>query len=92
MKKNNKTTTTTTNTADDHNSPPEFFQNPRANNPTRITDTTESILDHILVNTPNKISQSGVISKGFTTMIIFILLGNTLKQNQVNITLLRLDP
>jgi len=35
------------------------------NNPTRITDTTESLLDHILVNTPNKISQSGVISKGF---------------------------
>ena len=62
------------------------------NNPTRITDTTKSLLDHILVNTPNKISQSGVISKGFTTMIIFILLGNTLKQNQVNITLLRLDP
>ena len=36
------------------------------NNPTRITDTTESLLDHILVNTPNKISQSGVISKGFS--------------------------
>ena len=36
------------------------------NIPTRITDTTESLLDHILVNTSNKISQSGVISKGIS--------------------------
>ena len=36
------------------------------NDPTRITDTTESLLDHILVNTPNRISQSGVISKGIS--------------------------
>ena len=36
------------------------------NDPTRITDTTESLLDHILVNTPNRLSQSGVISKGIS--------------------------
>ena len=36
------------------------------NEPTRKTDTTESLLDHILVNTPDKISQSGVIEKGIS--------------------------
>ena len=30
------------------------------------TDATESLLDHILVNTPDKISQSGVIEKVFS--------------------------
>ena len=36
------------------------------NEPTRKTDTTQSLLDHILVNTPDKISQSGVIEKGIS--------------------------
>ena len=36
------------------------------NEPTRKTDATESLLDHILVNTPDKISQSGVIEKGIS--------------------------
>ena len=34
--------------------------------PTRKTDTTESLLDHILVNTADKISQSGVIEKAIS--------------------------
>ena len=36
------------------------------NEPTRKTDATESLLDHILVNTPDKISQSGVIKKAIS--------------------------
>ena len=36
------------------------------NEPTRKSNTTESLLDHILVNTPDKISQSGVIEKGIS--------------------------
>ena len=62
------------------------------NNPTRITDTTESLLDHILVDRPNKISQSGVISKGFFDHDLIYCTRKHSKQNQVNITLLRLDP
>ena len=31
--------------------------------PTRITDTSSSLLDHILVNTPDKITQHSVLSK-----------------------------
>ncbi|MCP4266595.1 MAG: hypothetical protein GY777_13675, partial [Candidatus Brocadiaceae bacterium] len=31
--------------------------------PTRTTDRTSTLLDHILVNTPSKVSQSGVLSK-----------------------------
>jgi len=31
--------------------------------PTRTTDKTSSLLDHILVNTPSKVSQSGVLNK-----------------------------
>ena len=31
--------------------------------PTRTTDTTSSLLDHILVNTPSKVSQCGVLKK-----------------------------
>merc|ERR1712015_240778 len=34
--------------------------------PTRKTDTTQSLLDHILVNTPDEISHSGVIEKGIS--------------------------
>ena len=39
--------------------------------PTRKTDTTESLLDHILVNTPDKISQSGVIEKAISDHDMF---------------------
>ena len=31
--------------------------------PTRTTDKTSTLLDHILVNTPSKVSQSGVLNK-----------------------------
>ena len=31
--------------------------------PTRTTDRTSTLLDHILVNTPSKVSQSGVLNK-----------------------------
>ena len=31
--------------------------------PTRTTDSTSSLLDHILVNTPSKVTQSGVLNK-----------------------------
>ena len=34
--------------------------------PTRTTDKTSTLLDHILVNTPSKVTQSGVISKGIS--------------------------
>ena len=34
--------------------------------PTRKTDKTKSLIDHVLVNTPNKISQSGVIDRAIS--------------------------
>ena len=34
--------------------------------PTRITDKTSSLLDHILVNTPEKVTQQAVISKAIS--------------------------
>ena len=34
--------------------------------PTRITDKTSTLIDHILVNTPTKITQSGVLSKALS--------------------------
>ena len=33
---------------------------------TRITDKTSTLIDHILVNTPTKITQSGVLSKALS--------------------------
>ena len=32
--------------------------------PTRVSDQTTTLIDHILTNSPNKISQSGVIDLG----------------------------
>ena len=34
--------------------------------PTRVTDKTSSLLDHIFTNNPSKINQSGVIRTGFS--------------------------
>ena len=34
--------------------------------PTRTTDKTSTLLDHILINTPSKVTQSGVIHKGIS--------------------------
>ena len=34
--------------------------------PTRKSDKTESLLDHILVNTPDKVIQSGVLEKAIS--------------------------
>ena len=34
--------------------------------PTRVTDKTSSLLDHIFTNNPNKINQSGIIKTGFS--------------------------
>ena len=31
--------------------------------PTRTTDRTSTLLDHILLNTPSKVTQSGVLNK-----------------------------
>ena len=49
------------------------------NEPTRKSNTTESLLDHILVNTPDKISQSGVIEKGISDHDIIFCTRNTPK-------------
>ena len=40
------------------------------NEPTRITNTTESLIDHIYVNNVEKISQSGVIQTGISDHFI----------------------
>ena len=34
--------------------------------PTRVTDKTATLLDHILINTPVKITQSGVLPKAIS--------------------------
>ena len=34
--------------------------------PTRVTDQTSTLIDHILTNSPNKVSQSGVIDLGLS--------------------------
>ena len=34
--------------------------------PTRITDKTATLIDHILINTPDKITQSGVLRKAIS--------------------------
>lgn len=36
------------------------------NEPTRITDCTKSLIDHIICNTEDKIIKSGVISTGLS--------------------------
>ncbi|CAL4069256.1 unnamed protein product [Meganyctiphanes norvegica] len=40
------------------------------NKPTRVTSTTESLIDHIYTNNKNKISQSGVIESGISDHFI----------------------
>ena len=34
--------------------------------PTRVTDQTSTLIDHILTNSPDKVSQSGVIDLGLS--------------------------
>ena len=36
------------------------------NEPTRVTLTTSSLIDHVVTNTPKKISHSGVVHPGFS--------------------------
>ena len=36
------------------------------NEPTRVTLTTSSLIDHVVTNTPEKISQSGVVHTGIS--------------------------
>ena len=36
------------------------------NEPTRVTLTTSSLLDHVVTNTPEKISHSGVVHTGIS--------------------------
>ena len=53
--------------------------------PTKTMDAIESLLDHILVNTPDKISQSGVIKKPFLTMKLYFVPESTKNLNLVSI-------
>ena len=43
--------------------------------PTRVTEKTSSLLDHILVNSKDKISQSGVIDLGLSHHQLITVLG-----------------
>ena len=54
--------------------------------PTRKTDKTKSLLDHILVNTPDKISQFGIIERAISDhdMIYCTRKHNKLKSGQHN--------
>ena len=36
------------------------------NEPTRVTMTTSSLIDHVVTNTPEKISHSGVVHTGIS--------------------------
>ena len=52
--------------------------------PTRTTDKTSTLLDHILVNTPSKVVQSGVLGKCISDHDI-MLQGSTRSPNQASI-------
>ena len=42
--------------------------------PTRVSDRTATIIDHILTNSPDKVSQSGVIDLGLSDHDLYLLL------------------
>ena len=48
------------------------------NNATRITETTSNLLDHILTNSKDKISQSGVIDIGISDHQMIFVQGKNL--------------
>ena len=59
--------------------------------PTRTTDKTSTLLDHILVNTPSKVPHSGGITKGISDHDIIFMTRkhNTIKTGQHNTITIR---
>ena len=52
------------------------------NEPTRITITTTSLIDHVVTNTPEKISHSGVVHTGISDhSLVYAIRNELLKQH-----------
>ena len=57
--------------------------------PTRVTDQSATLIDHILTKSPDKVSQSGVIDLGFSDHdLIYCTRKTSLQKYSINIRFL----